>query len=97
MVHCTPAAAMLLKSARERLGLPATYGLRLRPSDDPQSQSGVELGFTDAPHPGDEVHEEAGARLFVAPELTTRFGGGLTIDASSDRSSDLVLRRVEVS
>ena len=83
MLQCTDAAATILNEARERQGLPETYGLRLRASAHAGSQSGVEISFVPSPAPGDEVTIANGTRLFVAPDLAPKVAS-LTLDSSPD-------------
>lgn len=69
MVLLTQAAAAQVAQSRESAGLPDTYGLRL--FAEPQPGGGVSLGltFAEVPAEDDQVSEQQGTRVFVAPEV----------------------------
>jgi Fe-S cluster assembly iron-binding protein IscA len=69
MVQLTRAAAAEVAQSRESAGLPDTYGLRF--FGEPQPGGGVSLGltFAEVPAEDDQVSEQEGTRLFVAPEV----------------------------
>lgn len=69
MLQLTSAAATQLAQARESQGLPDTFGLRV--FADPQPGGGVSLGlaFAEAPAVDDQVSEQEGTRIFIAPEV----------------------------
>jgi Fe-S cluster assembly iron-binding protein IscA len=69
MLQLTSAAATQLAQARESQGLPDSFGLRV--FGEPQPGGGVSLGlaFAEVPAEDDQVSEQAGTRLFVAPEV----------------------------
>jgi Fe-S cluster assembly iron-binding protein IscA len=98
MLQCTPAAAATLDQVREQQGLPETYGLRIFPAQSPEGQMTLGLGFAEAPEDGDQVGEQHGTRLFVAPELAEELSD-MALDIEPDPTQDggsapqLVLRR----
>jgi Fe-S cluster assembly iron-binding protein IscA len=69
MLQLTSAAATQLAHARESQGLPDSFGLRV--FGEPQPGGGVSLGlaFAEVPAEDDQVSEQEGTRLFVAPEV----------------------------
>jgi Fe-S cluster assembly iron-binding protein IscA len=69
MLQLTSAAATQLAQARESQGLPDSFGLRV--FGEPQPGGGVSLGlaFAEVPAEDDQVSEQEGTRLFVAPEV----------------------------
>lgn len=69
MLQLTSAAATQLAHARESQGLPDSFGLRV--FGEPQPGGGVSLGlaFAEVPAEDDQVSEQAGTRLFLAPEV----------------------------
>ena len=69
MLQCTQAAATTIRHARQQQGIPDTYGLRVFPTPKPTGEVSIGLGFVEAPMQGDQVNEEHGERLFVAPEI----------------------------
>jgi Fe-S cluster assembly iron-binding protein IscA len=87
MLQCTPAAAATLDQVREEQGLPDSVGLRVFPAQDPSGQITLGLGFTDEPHEGDQVAEQHGTRLFVAPEVADQLAD-MALDIEGDPSSN---------
>lgn len=69
MLQLTSAAATQLAHARESQGLPDSFGLRV--FGEPQPGGGVSLGlaFAEVPAEDDQVTEQAGTRIFLAPEV----------------------------
>lgn len=69
MVQLTRAAAAEVAQSRESAGLPESYGLRF--FGEPQQGGGLTLGltFAEVPAEDDQVSEQEGTRLFVAPEV----------------------------
>ena len=100
MVHCTRAAASSLARFRDENGIPATFGVRLFAAQAADGRTALGLEFADEPVEGDQVTEEHGTRVIVAPELADQLRD-VTIDVTSDPSSNgdepaqLVLREAE--
>ena len=69
MLQITHGAATFLSELRRGQDVPETYGLRIFPETTEPDEITVALGFTDAPADGDQVTEQDGLRVFVAPEL----------------------------
>jgi len=69
MLQLTHAAAVQVAEARQAQGLPESFGLRL--FGEPRSAGEMALGVTFAAVPAedDEVTEQEGTRLFLAPEV----------------------------
>jgi Fe-S cluster assembly iron-binding protein IscA len=69
MLQLTHDAAAEIAEARRAQGVPETFGVRVY--GEPQSGGGMEVGLTFAQVPAedDEVTEQEGTRVFVAPEL----------------------------
>lgn len=71
MLQITNGAAALLTEIRRTSDVPEDYGLRIFPETTAdEGDVSVSLGFTDQPQEGDQVSEQQGLRVFVAPELT---------------------------
>jgi len=70
---------------REQQGVPESYGLRVFPSHGPIG--GVAVGFADHPQEGDQVNQETGERLFVAPEVAEELSE-YALDIVDDRAAD---------
>src|SRR5438552_15343756 len=69
MFQLTHAAATQLAEARNAQGYPETFGLRVY--GEPRSGGGMAVGitFAELPAAGDEVTEQEGTRMFIAPEV----------------------------
>lgn len=98
MLQCTQAAAETLDQVREQQGLPESFGIRFFPAETPEGEVALGMTFTDAPAAGDEVSEQHGTRLIVAPEIAAHLNE-MTLDVVPDPMADgdappqLVLRR----
>lgn len=94
MLHITHAAAELLTELRREQDLPDDTGLRVFAETAEQSgEVTIGLGFTNAPAAGDQVTEQEGLKVFVAPEVAAPLTDA-TIDVTpaSDGASRLVFR-----
>src|SRR4051812_34617954 len=83
MLQCTRAAANTINQLRQQQGLPETYGVRVFPTPEARNQVSVGLGFVESPLQGDQVNEQHGQRLYVAPEIADQLAD-LAIDVASD-------------
>lgn len=91
MLQVTARAATLLKETRSQRGVPENFGLRVGPPVA-DTQSGIQLEFTEGPVAGDEVGETNGLRLFVAPEVAEPLAEQAIDTQNSQSGSNLVLR-----
>ena len=85
MIQCTRAAAATLDQVREQQGVPSNFGVRLFAAPAPQGQVALGLEFAPGPVEGDEVVEQFGTRLMVAPEVVDQLGD-VTLDVVHDPS-----------
>src|SRR5437660_7108953 len=69
MFQLTHAAATQVVQTRQAQGFPDTFGLRVFGQREATGGMALRLAFTDAPARDDEVTEQNGTRLFVAPEI----------------------------
>ena len=69
MLKLTNAAASQVAEARQAQGLPETAGLRVFGEPQPGGGMTVGLTFAEVPAADDEVTEQEGTRVFVAPEV----------------------------
>lgn len=69
MFQVTDAAAAHLAEAARGRGLPDTVGIRVY--GEPQSEGGLAVGlvFAEVPAEDDQVAEQSGTRVFLAPEV----------------------------
>ena len=92
MLQITHGAATFLSELREGQDVPDTYGLRIYPETTEADEVTVALGFTDAPTDGDQVTEQDGLRVFVAPELAAPLADA-AMDVSADEEAPRLLFR----
>jgi Fe-S cluster assembly iron-binding protein IscA len=92
MVRCTEAAARTLTPLRDQKDVPPTFGLRVSADGSPNRPLGLRIAFTAAPAAGDEVTEQHGQLLFIAPDAAESLGD-MELDAQQgDGGPSLVLR-----
>ena len=65
MLRLTASAATAIRGFLDRPSLPGTAGLRITSNDE--GDDGFVLGAAPEPQAGDQVIEDEGARLFLAP------------------------------
>lgn len=87
MLQCTRAAADTLDQVRSQQGLPESFGVRLFPSEVSDGRVGLGLEFAEAPAEGDQVTEQHGTRVIVAPEIAEDLSE-LTLDVVPDPSAN---------
>lgn len=86
MLQCTFSAAATLQELRERNAIPGN-GVRLFPVQSPDGDVGLGINFTDQPAAGDEVTEQHGTTVIVAPEISEQLAD-LTLDVAPDPSGN---------
>jgi len=97
MLQVTSQAAQTLTRAREKEGIPETFGVRIFAAPAPESNSHSSpqqavfgFGFVDGPQEGDEVGETEGTTYYVAPEVAAPLND-VVLDVAE--SGNLVLTR----
>jgi Fe-S cluster assembly iron-binding protein IscA len=93
MLKITRGAAALLSDARASSGAPEQFGVRFYLIDSPAQGKALAFDFVEFPEPRDEVAEEEGLPVYVAPELAPVVADS-TLDAQQeDGRNQLVFRR----
>lgn len=69
MLQLTSAAATQVAQARQTQGVPDTFGLRVFGEPQPGGGISLALAFAELPAEDDQVSEQEGTRIFVAPEV----------------------------
>jgi Fe-S cluster assembly iron-binding protein IscA len=96
MLRCTASAAAVLQELRERNSIPGN-GVRLFAVRSSGGDIRLGMNFTDQPSAGDEVTQQHGTTVIVAPEIAQQVAK-LTLDvvpdpsSNGERSPQLVLR-----
>ena len=95
MLQLTNAAAAQVAQTRQSAGLPDTYGLRL--FAEPQPGGGISLGltFAEVPAEDDQVSEQEGTRLFLAPEVVEPLSSAALDVQETPEGAKLVLTSQE--
>jgi Fe-S cluster assembly iron-binding protein IscA len=92
MFRITHDAAVALSAARAASGAPENFGTRFSVSEA-QGQPRLAVTFVEQPIPGDNVTEQEGMPVYVAPELSEAIPEA-TVDAEPvDGEPQLVLKR----
>lgn len=68
MLTITETAQTAIRSLSEQAGLPETGGVRLAMDE---TQNGLQMSLAQEPVDGDQVVEDAGARVFMPTETAT--------------------------
>ena len=92
MLQVTHGAAALLTELRNGQDVPDSYGVRVFPESTQPGEVTIGLGFSDAPAEGDQVTEQDGLKVYVAPELATPLEDAAMDVAQEDGASRLVFR-----
>lgn len=92
MLKLTQSAADALQQARDEQDVPDDYGVRVSAQAGPDGQTGLAVGFAEAPAETDEVTEQAGTELYVAEELTGPLSESLIDMQDTERGPQLVVR-----
>jgi Fe-S cluster assembly iron-binding protein IscA len=69
MLQVSETAVAVLEEARTAQELPDTFGVRISGQPTDAGQMEVTVGFAEQPADGDEVTEQAGTQIFIAPEV----------------------------
>lgn len=92
MLQITPDAATFLSELRQGQDVPETYGLRVFAEASEPGEVTIGLGFTENPADGDQVTEQDGLRVFVAPELATPLEAA-AIDVTAEEGAERLVFR----
>ena len=95
MLQLTNAAAAQIGEARRAQGLPETAGLRVFGEPRPGGEIAVGLTFAEVPAEDDQVTEQEGTRLFVAPEVAGPLSSAALDVAETPEGVKLVLTEQE--
>lgn len=94
MLKVTQDAATLLTTSRASAGHPDSFGVRFFVAEtEPEGKARLGFEFVERPQPKDQVTDQLGLPVYVAPELADTLGEA-TLDAQPAASgSTLVLKR----
>lgn len=69
MLQVTDAAVNVLEQARNAQEIPDSFGVRVFAQADESGEAALALAFAAEPADGDQVTQQGGTEIFVAPEL----------------------------
>lgn len=92
MLEITRGAAALLTELRDGQDIPEEYGVRVFPEASEPGEVTIGLGFADAPAEGDQISEQDGLKVFVAPELAAPLEDAAIDVAQENGAARLVFR-----
>lgn len=69
MFQLTHAAALEVADVRRAQGVPETAGLRVFEQPNSNGERSFGLAFSESPFKDDEISEQEGTRVFLAPEV----------------------------
>lgn len=93
MLQISDGAVRLLQETRSEQGVPESYGLRVFGRSDQTGGIQVHLTFTEEPEEGDQVIEQAGTELYLAPEVAEPLDNAVLDVADEEAGPELVLRQ----
>ena len=96
MLRLTHAAAAQLADVRQGQGLPETFGLRVFGEPQSGGRMGLQLSFAEVPAEDDEVSEQEGTRVFVAPEVVEPLSDAALDVEQTPEGTKLVLTQQEL-
>jgi Fe-S cluster assembly iron-binding protein IscA len=92
VLEITKSAAALLTELREGQEVPDSYGVRVFPEAAQPGEVTIGLGFAEQPAAGDQVTEQDGMKVFVAPELAAPLEDAAIDVTQEDGAARLVFR-----
>jgi Fe-S cluster assembly iron-binding protein IscA len=90
MLQMTTRAAALLNQIRSTSDIPVDAGVRVYAEQATGDQVSIGVGFIDNPMPGDQVIEQEGVKLFVAPEVAAPLDNTI-IDVTRDNGESQLI------
>lgn len=92
MLQVSDAAAAVLEETRSVQEFPDTSGVRIFAQPDPSGEVQVSLTFAEEPLPEDEVTEQRGTQVFIAPEVAEPLSESVLDIEHADDGPQLVIR-----
>ena len=69
MLQISQSAATAVENLRAAQGIPETHAVRLSGGSDGTGQPVVSIEFVETPREADQVTEQSGTQVYVAPEI----------------------------
>lgn len=98
MLHISPQAVQALTEVRDAEGHPESSGLRIFADVDPESDADpvLAVAFVEEPEQDDEVSEQEGVPVYVAPELAEPLSSSVMDVQEGPQGRELILRAQEL-
>ena len=96
MLKLTETAANRIEEVRRDQGLPESLGVRVSGAEVTDGKMALQVAFSDGPAQGDQVAEQHGTQVFVAPEVAEPLADAeLDVQGGAAEGVQLVLRPQE--
>lgn len=92
MLQVSDAAATVLDQTRANEELPESVGVRIFAQPDQTGEMQVSLTFAEEPMPEDQVTEQAGTQVFIAPEVAEPLADSVLDLEHADNGPQLVIK-----
>jgi Fe-S cluster assembly iron-binding protein IscA len=93
VLQITHAAAELLNEIRREQEVPDDHGLRVFAETSDADEVSIGLGFTEMPAAGDQITEQDGLKVFVAPEVAAPLtDAAIDVTPATNGATRLVFR-----
>lgn len=92
MLQVSDPAVAVLEEARTAQDVPDTFGVRISGQATQSGQLEVLLGFSEEPSENDEVTEQAGTRIFIAPDIAEPLSDAVLDLEDTPAGSQLTIR-----
>ena len=92
MLRVSENAAAALENIRTAEGVPESYGIRVSGSQEPTGDIVISLAFVEAPEEADQVTEQAGTDVYVAPDVAEPLSSAVMDVQDSEEGMQLVFR-----
>ncbi len=97
MLKITDAAVAALEEARAAQEVPEDHGVRVSAQPDPNDAANtvLALGFIEEPAEGDQVTDQAGTEIYIAPEVAEPLAGTVLDIEQTPEGAQLILKPQE--
>ncbi len=94
MLQITDAAVAALEEARTAQQVPDDHGVRVSAQPDPDDDANtvLALGFIEAPAEGDQVTDQAGTDVYIAPEVAEPLADTVLDIEQTPEGAQLILK-----
>ena len=92
MLRVSENASAVLENVRSAEGVPESYGVRLSGGQNPKGEVEISVAFAEAPQEADQIIEQSGTDVYVAPEVATPLSTAVMDVQDTDAGLQLVFR-----